>query len=61
MGYGAGYKYAHDYDGKVADMECLPENLRGRQYYRPTMEGVEAEFKKKVDEIRQRRSTKPNK
>jgi putative ATPase len=56
MGYGAGYKYAHDYDDKVADMECLPENLRGRRYYHPTTEGVEAEFKKKIEEIRQRRS-----
>ncbi len=56
MGYGAGYKYAHDAEGKVADMECLPENLRGRRYYHPTAEGVEAEFRKKIEEVRRRRS-----
>ncbi|MGH9602011.1 MAG: hypothetical protein ACRD24_06435 [Terriglobales bacterium] len=56
MGYGAGYQYAHDVESKVADMECLPDNLRGRRYYHPTAEGVEAEFKKKIEEIRRRRS-----
>ncbi|MGH9556965.1 MAG: replication-associated recombination protein A [Terriglobales bacterium] len=58
MGYGAGYQYAHDVEGKVADMECLPDNLRGRVYYHPTAEGVEAEFKKKIEEIRKRKSGK---
>ncbi len=58
MGYGAGYQYAHDVEGKVANMECLPDNLRGRRYYHPTAEGVEAEFKKKIEEIRSRRSGK---
>ncbi len=60
-GYGAGYQYAHDAEGKVADMECLPENLRGRRYYHPTAEGVEAELRKKMEEIRRHRPdrTKP--
>jgi putative ATPase len=60
LGYGKGYKYAHDVEGKVADMECLPESLRGRSYYRPTAEGLEAELRKKIEEIRKRRfRTKP--
>jgi len=55
MGYAKDYQYAHDLEGKVADMECLPENLRGRRYYHPTKEGVEAELRKKIEEIRRRR------
>jgi putative ATPase len=56
MGYGAGYKYAHDFEGKVADMQSLPDNLRDRVYYRPTSEGVEREFRKRIEEIRKKRS-----
>ena len=36
MGYGSGYRYAHDEPGGRADeMECLPESLAGRRYYEP--------------------------
>ncbi|MGH9560993.1 MAG: replication-associated recombination protein A, partial [Terracidiphilus sp.] len=35
LGYSEGYRYAHDEEGKVADMDCLPESLRGRRYYQP--------------------------
>jgi putative ATPase len=56
FGYGEGYKYAHDEEGKVADMQCLPDNLRDRVYYRPTADGVEREFRKKIDEIRRKRA-----
>ncbi len=35
LGYGAGYKYAHDYEGAKVDQEHLPESLRGRRYYEP--------------------------
>src|SRR5215813_1749461 len=41
MGYGKGYKYAHDLEDKVANMQCLPDNLRERVYYEPTSEGIE--------------------
>ena len=41
FGYGEGYKYAHDLESKVANMQCLPDNLKDRVYYRPTEEGVE--------------------
>jgi len=33
LGYGKDYKYAHDYEGGKAEMECLPEKLKGRKYY----------------------------
>jgi putative ATPase len=54
-GYGRGYQYAHDLEEVVADMECLPENLAGRRYYRPTAEGVEQRFRDRWEEIRRRR------
>ena len=55
MGYGRGYQYAHDLDDKVADMQCLPDNLRNRTYYHPTSEGVEKRLRDRLEEIKQRR------
>jgi putative ATPase len=51
IGYGKGYEYAHAVEGKVANMECLPENLQGRRYYFPTNEGVERRIRERMDEI----------
>jgi putative ATPase len=51
FGYGKGYQYAHDLESKVADMQCLPDNLRDRQYFHPTSEGFERELKKRMEEI----------
>jgi putative ATPase len=56
MGYGKDYQYAHDLEGKVADMQCLPDNLRGRVYYHPTAEGVERRIRERMEEIRKRRA-----
>jgi putative ATPase len=58
LGYGAGYQYAHDVEGKVADMECLPDNLRGRRYYHPTNEGVEKRISERLEQIRKIRQKK---
>jgi putative ATPase len=55
VGYGKGYQYAHDLDEKVADMDCLPDNLRGRQYYHPTSEGKEKLLGQRIDELRRLR------
>jgi putative ATPase len=34
LGYGRGYQYAHDFDeNRAADMECLPERLKGKKYF----------------------------
>ncbi len=52
IGYGEGYESAHDYEGKITDMPCLPENLAGRSYYRPTDEGFEKRLKARLEEIR---------
>jgi len=56
LGYGKGYQYAHDIEGKVADMECLPENLRGKTYYQPTNEGIERRIRERLEEIKKRRT-----
>jgi putative ATPase len=52
LGYGEGYKYAHDFEEKVTDMECLPENLKGRQWYFPTDEGVEKRIRERLAAVR---------
>jgi putative ATPase len=56
LGYGKGYQYAHDLKDKVADMECLPESLKGRQYYRPTDQGMERRIQEILAEIKKRKS-----
>jgi putative ATPase len=52
IGYSQGYKYAHNFEDKVADMTCLPDNLSSRQYYKPTDQGFEARLRTRMTEIR---------
>ncbi|MGA2424746.1 MAG: replication-associated recombination protein A [Terriglobales bacterium] len=52
LGYGRDYQYAHDTEEKVADMQCLPDSLRDRVYYRPTNEGVEKRIRERLEEIK---------
>jgi putative ATPase len=52
LDYGKGYRYAHNEEGKVADMDCLPESLKGRSYYKPTQEGREKLLAQRMEEIR---------
>ena len=49
--YGEEYIYAHDVEGKVAAMECLPERLRGRPFYEPTEEGREKLLRQRKQEV----------
>lgn len=53
LDYGKGYKYAHDYEDKLADMQCLPDSLIGREYYKPTEQGVEKKFKERLRKIKE--------
>ena len=55
LGYGRDYQYAHNLESKVADMQCLPDNLKDRVYYRPSNEGVERRIRERMDEIQRRR------
>lgn len=50
--YGEGYIYAHDTAEGVARMQCLPDCLKDRVYYRPTQEGREGALKEKLDAVR---------
>jgi putative ATPase len=49
LGYGKEYKYPHDYPDHFVEEEYLPENLKGRTYYRPTEQGFEKEIKKRLE------------
>lgn len=52
LNYGKGYVYAHDTEEKLSKMQCLPDSLADRRYYRPTREGQEQQVKNKLDYIR---------
>src|SRR2546427_8441367 len=53
LGYGQGYKYAHDFEGHVApDETYLPDSLGGRRYYVPTDLGAEADLKMRLEALR---------
>ena len=58
LGYGKGYKYAHDEAEGVAAMSSLPEHLEGRRYYQPTDRGVEARIKDALERARHVRENK---
>jgi putative ATPase len=52
LGYGKGYAYAHDEEEGVSGMDCLPEALLGRRYYRPGDRGEEAGMKERLEAAR---------
>ncbi|MGO8821069.1 MAG: replication-associated recombination protein A [Desulfomonilaceae bacterium] len=49
IGYGRGYKYAHDFPGAVVEQEHMPEELKGRRFYYPTDRGFEKTLKERLD------------
>lgn len=55
LDYGKGYRYAHDEEGAVSDMDCLPPGLIGRKYYQPTDRGREKMLQQRMEEIEQLR------
>ena len=58
LDYGKGYQYAHDEEGRVADLECLPASLKGRRYYLPTGEGREKLLRDRMEEIKRVKAAK---
>jgi putative ATPase len=58
LGYGKGYRYAHDEAAGVAAMDCLPDSLAGRRYYRPTDRGTEASVAAHLEAARRIRERK---
>jgi putative ATPase len=59
LDYGKDYQYAHDVEGKVAAMQCLPDGLKDRRYYQPTHEGREKLLAQRMEEIARLREPKP--
>jgi putative ATPase len=51
LDYGKDYQYAHNVEGKVAAMECLPPSLADRRYYHPTNEGREKLLAQRMEEV----------
>ena len=61
LGYGKGYQYSHDVEGKVADMDCLPDSLKGRKYYHGEETGEETDVKRRLEEAEKKRAGKERK
>lgn len=59
--YGEGYRYAHDEENAITDMECLPPKLKGRRYYVPTHYGSEEKVGRRMDQLEQLRHKKTGK
>lgn len=55
LGYGKGYRYAHDFEEGTADLDCLPDRLRGRRYYRPRDAGHEKALAERLRAAAERR------
>ncbi len=51
--YGKGYQYAHDTSDKLTDMQCLPDSLLDREYYRPTTQGKEEAYRERLLQIKE--------
>ncbi len=52
LGYGKGYIYAHDTKEKVAAMQCLPDSLKDKEYYKPGSQGLEAKYAERLKAIK---------
>lgn len=52
LGYGKGYKYAHDYDGNIVEQQYLPDEMLGTRYYIPSANGYEKNMKEWMDKRR---------
>lgn len=59
--YGESYQYAHDTQEKLTNMECMPESLKGREYYHPTIQGSEARVSKRLQDIKEWKRKHQNK
>ncbi len=51
LSYGKGYKYAHDFQNSITNMECLPKELKNKKYYIPTENGSEKNIKEILERI----------
>jgi len=58
-GYSAGYQHAHNFEGALTEMECLPESLAGTEFYHPTDRGMEQRIAERLRAIRARKKQEP--
>jgi putative ATPase len=58
LGYGKGYRYAHDEDEGVSGMDCLPDALKDRRYYRASARGQEEDIARRLEAARRLRDEK---
>ncbi|MCE5299280.1 MAG: replication-associated recombination protein A [Spirochaetia bacterium] len=56
LGYGQGYKYAHDYEGNYVDQQHLPDKIKDRKYYYPTSNGLEKTIKERLEQWKKKPS-----
>ena len=54
-GYGRGYEHAHQFEGAINAMDCLPEAIAGTEFYHPLDRGIEKRVAERMEEIRQLR------
>ena len=57
LGYGNGYKYAHEYRDAFTPQDYLPEKIRSALFYFPSDRGYEAIIKKRLDTWRRTKTT----
>ena len=53
LGYGEGYQYAHNTEEKLTNMQCMPDSLKDREYYRPVDQGLERQIKERLSQIKE--------
>jgi putative ATPase len=58
LGYGKGYKYAHDFDDGYAGQDCLPEKLSGHKFYEPRGHGYEKNIVERMEWLKSRKGRK---
>ncbi|MBI4302613.1 MAG: replication-associated recombination protein A, partial [Chloroflexi bacterium] len=59
LGYGKGYKYAHNYPGHFVKQENLPPALKGRRYYEPSDQGHESKVAERLKRWRDEEEVVP--
>jgi putative ATPase len=59
LGYGAGYRYPHDYQGALVGQQCLPDALEAARFYEPSDRGDEAAIRERMRTARTRKRTEP--
>jgi putative ATPase len=59
LGYGRGYRYAHDYEDAFTPQDYFPDRLKGTIFYEPTERGDEKAIKRRLDRWRPLTGKKP--